>query len=215
MLKIQSFEMNPFGVNTYLVYDTESRDAVLVDPAMLSEREHTAVEQFVTDHHLKMTDMVNTHLHIDHCIGNRWAADRYGLPVAAGTDDAPLGAQMQAQAQMFHMPVAAVPPLSVEKPLNDGDVVKVGGYELHVLAVPGHSPGSMAFYAPGAGFVITGDTLFDGSIGRTDLPGGNHSQLIEAIRTKLFTLPDDTVVYPGHGPSTTIGYEKAHNPYLR
>lgn len=214
MLDIHTFEMNPFGVNTYIVYDPDSRQAALIDPGMLNDAERTRVDTFITDHHLNLTRMINTHLHIDHVVGASWAADRYGVPVSASSADAFLGEQLQAQATAFHMPVSDAPSLAVSHTLNDGDVIPLGNDKLIVFEVPGHSPGSLAFYSPSSHFVITGDALFRNSIGRTDLPGGNGRQLIDSIRTKLLTLPDDTTVYPGHGPATTIGEEKRSNPYL-
>lgn len=214
MLQIHTFEMNPFGVDTYIVYDPDSREAAIVDPGMLNDAERDAIRQYVSAHNLNVRHLLNTHLHIDHCLGSSWVANRYGVPVSAGAADIFLGERLQAQADAFHMPVSNTPSLSVDKTLADGDRLTIGKDEIEVLAVPGHSPGSIAFYCPASGFVITGDTLFNGSIGRADLPGGDLAQLVSAIRIKLMTLPDSTVVYPGHGPSTTIGYERTHNPYL-
>lgn len=202
-----------FGINTYVVYDPEAREAAIVDPGMSRKDEFEAMEKFIEREGLKVTHLINTHLHIDHAVADNWVKARYGVPVEAHEADAMLGERIKQQAIMFGVQAedAAV---EIERRLEEGDVVRIGNGELHVLHVPGHSPGSICLYDKEDGFVIVGDALFEGSIGRTDLPGGNHRQLIDAIRSKLLTLPKDTVVLSGHGDATSIGREMESNPYL-
>ena len=202
-----------FGINTYVVYDPEAKEAAIVDPGMSRKDEFEAMEKFIEREGLKVTHLINTHLHIDHAVADNWVKARYGVPVEAHEADAMLGERIKQQAIMFGVQAedAAV---EIERRLEEGDIVRIGNGELHVLHVPGHSPGSICLYDKEDGFVIVGDALFEGSIGRTDLPGGNHRQLIDAIRSKLLTLPKDTVVLSGHGDATSIGREMESNPYL-
>lgn len=202
-----------FGINTYVVSDPVTGDCAIIDPGMSDSEEEEALDSYITRNKLKVTHIINTHLHIDHSVGIRHAAGKYNAPVLGHKDDSELGKRLESQAQMFglNMKVGGVELTSY---LSDGDVVHVGDGELKVLHVPGHSQGSIALYDPAGHYVITGDALFNGSIGRTDLPGGNYQQLISSVRNKLMSLPDDTVVYPGHGPETTIGHEKVYNPYV-
>lgn len=213
MLKVAKFGFYMFGINTYVVYDPEAKEAAIVDPGMSRKDEFEAMEKFIEREGLKVTHLINTHLHIDHAVADNWVKARYGVPVEAHEADAMLGERIKQQAIMFGVQAedAAV---EIERRLEEGDVVRIGNGELHVLHVPGHSPGSICLYDKEDGFVIVGDALFEGSIGRTDLPGGNHRQLIDAIRSKLLTLPKDTVVLSGHGDATSIGREMEGNPYL-
>lgn len=216
MLRVQRFVFNTFGENTYLVINPETSDAAVVDPGMNTARECAEFDRFVADNSLKITQIINTHLHVDHCFGDNYVRARYGAKVASHPDDAFLGERVAAQMRAFGMLSCGGEPEPVvsDAVLRDGDLVAVGDDELLVLHVPGHSPGSIALYSATGGFVLTGDALFQGSIGRTDLPGGSHPQLVAAIRKKLLTLPAATTVYPGHGPATTIGAEARYNPYL-
>lgn len=212
MLKVQKFEVNMFGVNTYVVYNPDTSDAVIIDPGFISPDEVEQVDRFIRGNSLKPDSIVNTHLHLDHIFGVNDTKRLYGIKLQAHASDAPLGLSLADQIQRFHLPLTASA-VAIDVELNDGDCISIGNDELHVLAVPGHSPGGLAFYSPTSRFVITGDSLFRGSIGRTDLPGGNHAQLIDSLHSKLLSLPEDTVVYPGHGPESTIGTEKIYNPY--
>ena len=202
-----------FGINTYVVYDPERKEAAVIDPGMSRPEEFDAMERFLMRENLIVTHLINTHLHIDHAIADSWVSDRFGVPVEAHAEDATLGLILAQQAQRFGIK-GINGKVEIGHVLNDGDTVRIGDGILHVLHVPGHSPGSIALYDAEDRFVIVGDTLFEGSIGRTDLMGGNHGQLISAINDKLMTLPDDTAVYSGHGYPTTIGNERLHNPYL-
>ena len=212
-MKIQTFPMSLFGINTYILWDPESLKAAIIDPAMINGAERDRVRDFIAKNKLTVTNVINTHLHIDHCIGNNWVTDTYGVKTSAHIGDSGLGENIGNQARMFGLPFE-VKGVVIDTPLNDGDTIKIGNGELKVIHVPGHSQGGLALYDATDGILISGDSLFRESIGRTDLPGGNSRQLLDSIKNKLFTLPDNTTVYPGHGPTTTIGYEKTHNPFF-
>lgn len=214
-MKLKRFVFNPFGESTYLVWDETTGQGAVVDPGMSDAAEKAVFDRFVTDNNIKITQVINTHLHLDHCWGNNYISGKYGARVAAHPLDAFLGERAAQQAVMFGMPADDVAPKAIDIPLADGDTIHLGNGELKVLHVPGHSPGSIALYDAADGWVIVGDALFRGSMGRTDLPGGDHSTLVRSIRSKLFTLPENTTVYPGHEATTTIGREKATNPYVR
>lgn len=213
-MRIRSEEFNLFGENTYIVWEEKSGDAAIIDPGMMNSDEEQALDDTITRLGIRQVHLINTHLHIDHCFGNEYVKVKYGLGTEAHSNDAPLGEQLNGQASMFHLRGANPTPLRIDHTLSEGDRIYLGDEYLEVLEVPGHSPGSIVLYSPQGGFVIVGDVLFRGSIGRTDLPGGSMMQLQQNIRRKLMNLPDDTIVYPGHGPATTIGYEKTYNPYI-
>jgi len=159
--------------------------------------------------------LLNTHLHFDHLFGVGAVEDRFDVRMEANAGDEYLLCDMPRQLQLFGFGTNNVVNLSIGKYLKDGDILSFGQQKLKVLEVPGHTPGSIAFYNEEAACVFTGDALFNSSIGRTDLPGGDFDQLIGSIREKLFTLPPETVVYPGHGPSTSIGHERKYNPFFQ
>lgn len=213
-MKIAKFEFSLFGINTYVVWDPVTKKAAVIDPGMINEREEEALSAFVKREGLTVTHIINTHLHIDHAIGDKYAAKVFGAPVLAHKEDEFLGTRMMQQAQMFGLG-AKVDDVSINSYLEEGDIIKIGVGELKVLHVPGHSPGGIALYDPEGHFVIAGDSLFAGSIGRTDLPGGDMVRLIDNVKEKLLSLPGDTVVYSGHGPETTIAREATSNPFLR
>lgn len=213
MLKIAKFEFSLFGINTYAVYDPKEGKCVIVDPGMINTEEENAIVNFIERNNLTVTNIINTHLHVDHAVGVSFAKKRFVVPVLGHKDDEFLGKRLQMQADAFGI-MEKIEDVSIDTYLKEGDIIKVGSGKLEVLHVPGHSPGSIALYDKEDDFVITGDALFQGSVGRTDLPGGNGTQLIKAIRENLLPLPDSTVVYPGHGPATTIGRERAANPFL-
>lgn len=213
-MKLVKFGFSLFGINTYVVVDEATKKCAVVDPGMIEPEEENALVNYIERNGLTVTHVINTHLHVDHAVGDKFVGDKFKVPVLGHKSDETLGARMQQQAMMFGMR-EKLDAVSLTSYLEDGDKVKVGEGELDVLHVPGHSPGSIALYDPEGKYVIVGDALFDGSIGRTDLPGGDFRTLINSIRSKLLTLPDDTTVYPGHGPATTIGREKKYNPYLR
>ena len=212
-MKIKQIPNNPFQENTYVVWDEASMEAAIVDCGALFPQEEERIEAFVSDNNLKVKYILNTHLHLDHCFGNAWAAGRYDVLPMAHEEDETLLARMGEQARMFGLPFE----VRTEKLggyLKDGDVLTLGENRIEVIHTPGHSRGGLCFYIPSAGWLISGDSLFEGSIGRTDLEGGSYATLIKSITERLMALPEDTVVYPGHGPYTTIGDEKKSNPFL-
>lgn len=212
-MKVITLQFNNFGENTYIVFDPAAKECAIIDPGMMDAHEQTVINKVIQERQLKPVHLINTHMHVDHVIGNAHIAATYGLGVEAHRDDQFLGDRVKEQARAFGMPVTPEE-VPVATYLDQDDTIQIGEGRLKVLHVPGHSPGSVALYDAKDGFVITGDALFQDSIGRTDLPGGSLSQLQNAIRTQLMTLPDSTVVFPGHGPATTIGNERAYNPYL-
>lgn len=215
MLKVKQFEFNPFGVSTFVVSDEASHEAVVVDPGMIGANEEERLDKYISDNGLKVTGVVNTHLHLDHCFGDNYVRDRYGVSVHAHPADAFLGSDLEGQARLFHLRGADVRPVDIDVELKQGDTICLGDDSLEVLHVPGHSPGGIALYSPTGKFVIAGDSLFAGSVGRTDLAGGDYATLVDAVRRRLMSLPDDTMVLPGHGRPTTIGDERRFNPFLK
>lgn len=214
MLKIKTFIFNPFGETTYVVFNPVTYDAVVIDPGMGDCEENAAFDAFIADTHLNIQGIVNTHMHLDHCFGANYVRDKYGVAVAAHVADAFLGSNIDDQARKFGVRLKGRDVI-IDAPLADGDKIQIGDDSLTVIHTPGHSPGGICLYSPNGGFLIAGDTLFKGSIGRTDLPGGNLNQLLNSIKTRLLSLRGETIVFPGHGPSTTIEDERLHNPFLR
>lgn len=212
-MQIAIFQFSMFGINTYIVFDEDSKECIVVDPGMSTSDEEKAIDNFISTKGLTLKHIVNTHLHIDHVVGIPYLKSKYGAPVLAHKGDEFLGQRVADQAAMFGLPMNPGV-IEISEYLQDGDKIKLGDGDLEVIEVPGHSKGSICLYDRKDGFLISGDALFQGSIGRTDLPGGNYRDLIDNIQNKLLNLPDNTVVYPGHGPSTTIGDEKRSNPFL-
>ena len=205
--------VNPFGENMYILWDEASRDAVVVDPGMMREAEREMVTKFIEGQKLNVIHILLTHMHIDHITSARWLADKTGADVCACALDAQLGQELPDQVAQFHLKIESEP-LVIDHILSDGDGLPLGEESIQVLHVPGHSPGGLAFYLPQSGLLISGDTIFNGSVGRTDLWGGDMAQLINSIREKILPLPDETVIASGHGPTTTIADEKSCNPCL-
>lgn len=211
MIQIQSFTFNPFEENTYVLFD-ETNTCVIIDPGCYMDDEKKQLLDFISEKKLKPVLNLNTHCHVDHIFGNKMLFEKFGLlPVCNKTELMLLEAAGEYSKQWG---IFLEPSPLPEKYLNDSDVVNFGSSALSVLFTPGHSPGSICFYSEKEKFIISGDVLFQMSIGRTDLPGGNHEALLQSIREKLFTLPPEIKVYPGHGPQTTIGFEKMYNPFL-
>lgn len=213
MINLQGWAFNMFGEITYLVWDTVTGEGMLVDAGMSNDEERAKVDRFIADNGIRLKYLVNTHMHVDHAFGVPYVKAKYNLGLSASPADAFLAERIKDQARMFGIPLA-VENLVIDHQLKDGDRLTLGAVDIIVIAVPGHSPGGLSLYCPVAGWVITGDSLFEGSIGRTDLPGGDYATLIKAVTDRLLSLPADTQVFPGHGPSTTIGHEKQFNPYL-
>lgn len=212
MLKVESLVFNAFQENTYLVYDN-SGEALIIDPGCHNSSEQKWLSQKIKTLGLKPVRLVNTHCHIDHVLGNRYVADKYGLPLEIPLREVPVLNTVAQIAQMYGMAYNDPSP-EPSGYLEEGIPIVFGNSSLEVYDTPGHSPGSVSIFHRPSKTLIAGDVLFKDSIGRTDLPGGDFDSLIRSIKEKLFTLPDETIVYPGHGPTTTIGYEKIHNPFL-
>lgn len=213
-MKIARFEFSLFGINTYVVYDEKSKECAIIDPGMLGIEEENAMKNFIMRERLNVTHLINTHLHIDHAVGNKFVADNYNVGLEAHKNDEVLGERISQQADMFGIK-EKVNVIPITSYLEEGDKIFLGKEYLEVIHVPGHSQGSIALYSPNDGFLISGDALFAGSIGRSDLPGGNGAQLVRNIKEKLLTLPMETVVYPGHGDPTSINRERLYNPFLQ
>jgi glyoxylase-like metal-dependent hydrolase (beta-lactamase superfamily II) len=212
MIKIKHFVFNPFQVNTYILSD-DTGEAVIIDAACSTPKEEGFLSDYIEKQELTPKVLINTHGHVDHLLGANHVANMYNVPLHMHGDDVPLLERAREQAAMFGLELDDIPP--VDNHLKDGDGIGFGDSLIKVLHVPGHSPGGIVLYSPVNKFVVAGDVLFHGSIGRTDLPGGDYNSLIEGIKNKLLALPDDVTVYSGHGPATTIGEEKNSNPFLR
>ncbi len=212
MLKIKSFEFSPIQENTYILYN-EFNECIIIDPGCYFEEEKEALAEFIEKNDLKPQWLINTHCHLDHVFGNKFVADKYGLKLHLHQKEVQVLQFAPTSALMYNMPFDNYTGEFVF--LEEGQVIRLSKDELKVLFTPGHSPASLSFYCAADKFVVSGDVLFQQSIGRTDLPGGNFDVLINSIKSQLFTLPNDTIVYSGHGPATSIGEEKKHNPYCK
>jgi hydroxyacylglutathione hydrolase len=211
MLKVKALIFNAFQVNTYIV-SAENGDCIIVDPACSSATEVTRLTDFLEKENLKPFLVVNTHAHVDHILGNAAITEKLSLKLAAHPKSAYLYANAMnfAAALGFELDKIIYP----EQELEEGDRLKVGDDELKILYTPGHADGSICLYSKENSFVITGDVIFYASIGRTDFPTGSYEVLEKSIREKLYTLPDETIIYPGHGPSTKVGFEKYNNGFI-
>jgi len=186
---------------------------MVIDPGCYFDHEKETLVEYLEVNGLKPKWLINTHCHLDHVFGNKFVADKYSLKLHLHEKEVQVLQFAPTSALMYNMPFDNYTGEFVF--LNEGEVIKLGEDELKVIFTPGHSPASLSFYCAKDKFVVSGDVLFQQSIGRTDLPGGNYDLLINSIKTQLFTLPDDTIVYSGHGPATSIGEEKKHNPYCK
>ena len=212
MLYVKIFLFNPLQENTYLIYN-ESKQCIIIDPGCYYDHEKDEVAAFINNNSLKPELLLNTHCHLDHVFGNKFVAETYGLILHIHPKEKAVLEYAPASGLMWNIPFDNY--IGELAWLEKDGVIELGDDVLKILLIPGHSPGSLGFYAENYGFVISGDTLFQQSIGRTDLPGGNFATLEKSIRTELYTLPDKTIIYPGHGPSTTIGSEKKSNPFVK
>ena len=211
-MSIYNLVFNPYEVNTFII-SADNGQCVVVDPGCCSPDEQNTLKKFIADKGLNPTWLVNTHGHYDHITGNSFVCKTWqSVKIAAHRDDLFIMENGYDRAEIFGFPVEKPPTPTVF--LKDGDLIEFSDVSLNVIHIPGHSPGGILLYSPRQKFVIAGDVLFNGSIGRTDFPGGNHNLLIDGIKNKLLTLPPETTVYTGHGPTTTIGKEKATNPFL-
>ena len=212
-MRIEVFPFNPLQENTFVVYDESSGECAIIDPGCYNANEFEILKGFISANDLKPVKLLNTHCHFDHILGVEQCRAEWNLKWEAHPGDMFLVENAPAKGAMFGFPVPQIKP--VDKDLTDGELVQIGNIEMKTIYVPGHSPGSLCFYFEKEKVLIAGDVLFRGSIGRTDLEQGNYDELINGIKSKLFVLPDDVTVYPGHGPSTTIAYEKTNNPFLQ
>lgn len=210
MLFIKKLTFNPFEENTYVLYD-DSKEAVIIDPGCSDKKEEELLAAFVSQNQLRPKFILLTHSHIDHILGAYFAKDKYRVPLCNHVIDDQLLRSAEVVARMYG--ISRFNPATSDKHLEEGDRVKFGEQEMSVIFVPGHAPGHIAFYHEKEKKLLCGDVIFQGSIGRTDLPGGDFDTLIDSIHKKIFKLPDDVTVYPGHGPTTTVGEEKVSNPF--
>ena len=212
-MTVKCFEFNMFPVNTYVLSD-ETNEAVIIDAGCYYEDEQEMLKQYIERNGLKVKHLLNTHLHLDHIFGNAFVTREYGVKPEASADDEFLLPKVEDYCRMFGFKLNEETP-SIGSYLKEGDEIRFGNTVLKVIQAPGHSPGSLVYYSGKDNCLFCGDVLFRGSIGRTDLDKGDYHQLINSISTKLFVLPDQTIVYTGHGESTTIGNEKMNNPFFR
>jgi len=212
MITVQTFAFNPYQENTYLLIN-DNKDCIIVDPGMHNHLEEQTLKDYIQQNQLNPILLLNTHCHIDHVLGNKFVFEEWGLKPNFHEGEVPLLVAVDNYAaQMgFRYETSPIPETFIEA----DDIISFGKYELKAIFAPGHSPAHLCYYSEDFNFLIGGDVLFLNSIGRTDLPGGNHKQLLENIKNKIYTLPDQTTVYPGHGPSTTVGYEKKNNQFVR
>lgn len=212
-MEVEVLVNNPWQENTVILYD-ETGESAVIDCGCFGDDEENRLKVLLEQKGLRPVLLLNTHLHPDHIFGNGFMKKYYKLGTAASQADDFLIEHAVEYAAVLGL-TGITPPPPVERYLKDGERVSFGNSQLEVIAVPGHSPGGLCFYSPADQLLIAGDVLFAGSIGRADLPGGNGKELIEGIRRKLFVLPDEVRVIPGHGPMTTIGEEKKHNPFFK
>ncbi|MEO0041279.1 MAG: hypothetical protein RL329_727 [Bacteroidota bacterium] len=208
---IQIFTFNVFQENTYVLYD-ETKACIIIDPGCYTQAERNKLTDFIKHKGLTPKRLINTHCHLDHVFGNPFVATTYGLGLEIHPYEIPVLQNVDWAGKRFGVPVPTQPEPTAF--IQEGDMITFGNTKLTTILAPGHSPGSLCFYNAEQGYLIGGDVLFYESIGRTDLPLGNHATLLQSIQNKLFVLPDETVVYSGHGGKTTIGHEKKYNPFL-
>jgi hydroxyacylglutathione hydrolase len=212
MLTVRAFTFNPVEENTYVLYN-ENNHCCIIDPGCYFPEERNGLKTFLENTGLSPVLLINTHCHLDHVFGNKFIYDTWKLPLHLHEKEKQMLDLAPASGQMWQLPFDNYEgPLVYLKP---GEKIKIDDDELEIRFTPGHSPGHVCLYNETGGFVISGDVLFNGSIGRTDLPGGDFKTLINSIQTQIFTLPDETKVYPGHGPMTTVGLEKMNNPFVK
>ena len=212
MISIKSFTFNPFQENTYIAYD-ETKDCIIVDPGCYDENENSILKTFIKQQNLNPVALINTHCHLDHVFGNKFVADSYNLSPVMHKLDLPMLEYAPMAASKYGVHLGELP--EVKNFIKEGDIVKFGNSEFEIIFTPGHAPGHVCLVSKKENITLSADVLFHLSIGRTDLPMGDHETLLSSIREKLFTLDDNMVIYPGHGPKTTIGFEKANNPFLK
>ena len=212
-MKLKSFTFNQFYENTFIVSDS-TNDCIIIDPGCYSNDEKNILKKYIEENNLNPVKLINTHCHIDHILGNKFVAKTWGVNLETHQNDIELLENSAEIARLYGFIDYEKSP-STTQFLNEGDTVEFGNSKLKILYTPGHAPGHISLYSKEEKFIISGDVLFKSSIGRTDLPGGDFNVLIESIKTKILCLDDDTVVYCGHGPATTVGFERENNPFLK
>lgn len=212
-MEIRIFNFNAIQVNTFLLYD-ETKEAVLIDPGMGDERERASLKSFIEDNDLKIKYIIATHPHIDHVLGCGWCVKQFGAPLLMNEEGKNVYRHAVAYGVAFNMQCEKEDFPPADRNISDGETIVFGNQCLEILETPGHCAGSVSLYHRAAGLLFVGDLIFQGSIGRTDLPTGSSAALMESIQSKILPLPDDTIIYPGHGPSTTLSMEKSCNPYF-
>lgn len=210
-MKIKLFVFNAFQENTFVISDPEGK-AMIIDPGCNTPSENETLRSYIREKNLRPLAVILTHGHVDHILGVPFCCAEWSIPVWIHRDDVGLYSQAPVYGQVFGLKVNSLP--EPDKYIDEGEKLQCGEITLEILHVPGHSPGGIAFYIPEEHVLFPGDILFNGSIGRTDLPGGNHQRLVDGIRNKLLVLPGETIIWPGHGPATTIEDEKSGNPFL-
>jgi glyoxylase-like metal-dependent hydrolase (beta-lactamase superfamily II) len=213
MIKIEKFIFSPFSENTYLIWDDESKNTIVVDPGCSDREEENILERFIEEKKLSMKYLINTHCHIDHIFGCHFIKEKYYPRFLIPEKDLPLLQHAEKQAEMFGVEIK-IPP-QPDQYLSEELFLILNKSKIEFLFTPGHTPGEFCIYLKAEKILVSGDVLFKESIGRTDLWGGNYDTLISSINTKLLILPEDVKVYPGHGEETTIGHEKYYNPFLK
>ena len=212
MIKVEKFVFNPFSENTFILWDDESKEAIIVDPGCSDEGEENILIEFISTNELKLKYLINTHCHIDHIFGCKFIKEKYNPTFLVPEKDLPLLQNAAKQAEMLGAEIRNPP--QPDQLLYEELALTLNQSEIKSIFTPGHTPGEFCLYLENEKILISGDVLFKASIGRTDLWGGNYNTLINSINTKLLVLPNDVKVYPGHGEETTIGYEKENNPFL-
>jgi len=213
MTQVITLTFNPFQENTYLLYD-ESKECIVIDPGCFNQAEEQILTNKIKELSLTPVRLINTHCHIDHVFGNHFIAEKYGLDLEIHRGEIPVLEAVPQIGKFYGVPLGKPSP-QPGRFIEEGEVIEFGKSKLKTLFTPGHSPGEICLLSEADRFVIAGDVLFYGSIGRTDLPGGDLETLLSSIRSQLFSLEDDVKVYPGHGPATSIGFEREHNPFLK
>ena len=209
----KAFLFNPVGENTYLIWDEETKEAAIIDAGMSNNRENAAVSEFITKENLQLKYALQTHMHFDHVWGLSYIKETYNLRPLCHAADEIIYSQAPEMTGMFRLSMNWNLP-AIGRYIEEGEIIQLGKTCIQVLHTPGHTPGGLSFYIESDHIIFTGDTLFQGSVGRTDLPGGNLEEEINSIKTKILTLPSDTIIYSGHGPKSSVEWEKKHNPFL-
>ena len=212
-MNIKSFTFNPFQENTYIIYD-DTKECIIIDPGCYTKEEKKILKEFILNEGLKPMKVVNTHCHIDHILGNKFVIEEWDLELYIHKEDLSLLENAGNIGKMYGLENYEESPLP-QHFLSKGDIIVCGNNKLEILFTPGHAPGHICLYNKENNILLAGDVIFQRSIGRTDLPGGDHAKLINSIITQLFPLPNETQIFSGHGPSTNLGYEKGNNPFLK